>query len=271
MNIVINKKYKIIEELGEGSFGKIYIGKNINTSEKVAIKLQYNDQCALLRNEAAVYNLLKNIKGVPKLKSFGKENEINYMVIELLGGTIERLSDNNVNFALTIGLKLINIIKEVHKHGIIHRDIKPENILYSLKTKNEIYLIDYGLSICYIIDDHHIQERNNRKLLGSIMYISRHIHDGTTPSRRDDIISIVYIILYLIDGNLPWKNIVYQRDTIDVIYKKVSKIKSNLNIEKYYGNRIPNSIYEMYYYCDSLKFNEEPKYDYLCSLLKSII
>ena len=56
MDFVINKKYKIIKEIGEGAFGKLYIGKNINTDEPVAVKLQTNDGAILLRNEARIYN-----------------------------------------------------------------------------------------------------------------------------------------------------------------------------------------------------------------------
>ena len=60
MEIIINKKYKIIKELGEGAFGKLYVGKNINTNEYVAVKLQTDDGAILLRNEARIYNLLKD-------------------------------------------------------------------------------------------------------------------------------------------------------------------------------------------------------------------
>ena len=73
MDIVLNDKYKIIEELGEGAFGKIYVGKNINTDEKIAVKLQTDEGSILLRNEARIYNLLRDVKGVPRLKIFGKE------------------------------------------------------------------------------------------------------------------------------------------------------------------------------------------------------
>ena len=52
MNILINNKYQILETLGKGSFGGIFIGENINTCEKVAIKLQLEDDAIILRNEA---------------------------------------------------------------------------------------------------------------------------------------------------------------------------------------------------------------------------
>ena len=73
MNILINNKYQILETLGKGSFGGIFIGENINTYEKVAIKLQLEDDAIILRNEARMYNILNNISGVPILKTFGKK------------------------------------------------------------------------------------------------------------------------------------------------------------------------------------------------------
>ena len=267
MDIVLNDKYKIIEELGEGAFGKIYVGKNINTDEKVAIKLQTDEGSILLRNEARIYNLLRDVKGIPRLKIFGKEHGINYMVMQLLGKTV--ISNNNLNDVINIGIQIINIIRDIHNRGVIHRDIKPDNILYSLNTKEQIYLIDFGLSLCYKDNNgRHISQRNSREIIGSINFISVNIHKGITPSRRDDIISIFYVLVYLIVGDLPW-NINKMKETkIEKMYNNVFKMKQNINLLSKYG--IHENIYKMYEHCLILDYSDEPDYDYLCRLLKGI-
>lgn len=267
MDIVLNDKYKLIEELGEGAFGKIYVGKNINTDEKVAVKLQTDEGSILLRNEARIYNLLRDVKGVPRLKIFGKEHGINYMVIQLLGKTV--IDNNNLIDVINIGIQIIDIIRDIHSRGVIHRDIKPDNILYSLNTKEQIYLIDFGLSLCYKDKNgRHISQRNSREIIGSINFISVNIHKGISSSRRDDIISIYYVLVYLIVGDLPW-NINKMKETkIEKMYNNVFKMKQNINLLSKYG--IHENIYKMYEHCLELNYSDEPDYDYLCRLLKGI-
>ena len=267
MDIVLNDKYKLIEELGEGAFGKIYVGKNINTDEKVAVKLQTDEGSILLRNEARIYNLLRDVKGVPRLKIFGKEYGINYMVIQLLGKTV--IDNNNSIDVINIGIQIIDIIRDIHSRGVIHRDIKPDNILYSLNTKEQIYLIDFGLSLCYKDNNgRHISQRNSREIIGSINFISVNIHKGISSSRRDDIISIYYVLVYLIVGDLPWNINTMKETKIEKMYNNVFKMKQNINLLSKYG--IHENIYKMYEHCLELNYSDEPDYDYLCRLLKGI-
>jgi len=268
MDIIINKKYKIIKELGEGAFGKLYVGKNINTNEYVAVKLQTDDGAILLRNEARIYNLLKGLQGIPKLRSYGKEQEINYMVISLLGKSIERNVD--VNQTINTGVKLIEIIKGIHEKGVIHRDIKPDNILYSVDSYENIYLIDFGLSLCYQdIYGVHINKKTNREIVGSVNFISTNIHEGTSATRRDDLISICYVIIYLLYGDLPWDINKMNGTSVLYLYKKIYNIKKDIDLNNYYKN-IPKNIILCYEYCNGLDYDTEPDYNYLCRLLKSI-
>jgi len=268
MDIIINKKYKIIRELGEGAFGKIYVGKNINTRECVAVKLQTDEGAILLRNEAQIYNLLKDLQGIPKLRSYGKEQDVNYMVISLLGKSIEKTV--GVYQVINIGIKLIEIIKNVHNRGVIHRDIKPENILYSIDSYETIYLIDFGLSLCYCDSEGcHNKQKNNREIVGSINFISTNIHEGITASRRDDLISICYVIIYLLYGDLPWNINKLKETSITNLYNTIYDIKKCIDINNFYKN-IPENIILCYEYCNGLGYDDEPDYNYLCRLLKSI-
>ena len=134
MEIIISNKYKLGNLLGEGSFGKIFEGINIVTEDKVAVKIEKKTEKSLLKHEANIYNRCKDIKGIPKIKNFGVENNYNYMVIERLGETIESLREKcggklKLQTVLTIGIQLINRLENLHSSGIIHRDLKPENLI----------------------------------------------------------------------------------------------------------------------------------------------
>lgn len=256
--MLINNKYIIETELGEGSFGKLYKGRHVYTNKLVAIKLHRLDGETMIRNEARILKLLINTTGVPNIKAFGKQDGIFYMVIDLLGESVEILNKNaDVDLILQTMRRLVTILNEIHDIGVIHRDIKPDNVLFT--HKNDICLIDFGLSTMFIdCNDNHIEQMSNRDIVGNIIYVSNNIHSGSNPSRRDDLISVLYMTIKLIVGELPWSSF-----NID----KICTIKGNINMRNYFQDKIPIGILDVYAYCNSLGFNERPNYDYICKKL----
>ena len=104
---------------------------------------------------------------------------------------------------------MIQRIEFIHERGFIHRDIKPENFVIGLNDKsNNLYIIDFGLSKRYKDKNtgQHIPYRENRHLVGTARYASINAHLGIEQSRRDDIESIGYVLVYLAFGRLPWQN-----------------------------------------------------------------
>lgn len=256
--MLINNKYIIETELGEGSFGKLYKGRHVYTNKLVAIKLHRVDGETMIRNEARILKLLINISGVPLIKAFGKQDGIFYMVVDLLGESVERLNRNtDVGLILRTMRRLVTILNVIHDVGVIHRDIKPDNVLFT--DKNDIRLIDFGLSTMYIdTDGNHIEQLTNRDMVGNIIYVSNNIHSGSNPSRRDDLISVLYMTIKLIVGELPWSS--YNID-------KIGFVKRNVNLHDYFNEKIPNRLYDLYAYCNSLCFKERPDYHYICKEL----
>ena len=93
---LINKKYKMLEKIGEGTFGLIYKGENIRTRELVAIKVEsIEHDMKLLKNESIIYQYLNNVQGVPFVKWFGKDETNYYMVINLLGHSLQSIKNNS--------------------------------------------------------------------------------------------------------------------------------------------------------------------------------
>ena len=199
MTTIIANKYEILESIGEGTFGKVFKGKNIRTNEHIAIKIQYKDIANVLRHEAKIYKYLKDISGIPQIRYYGSDAGFNYLIIDLLNGSLLDIHRNQRD-AIKYMISAINIIERVHNKGIIHRDIKPDNFL--LRKNNlgivELFLIDFGLSKYYLNNNIHMIERKDRKLIGTAKFASLNVHNGIEISRRDDIEIIMLYIYYII-------------------------------------------------------------------------
>jgi serine/threonine protein kinase len=256
---MINNKYNLIEKIGEGSFGYIYKALNIRTNGCVAIKIEpIANNTKLLKNEANIYRYLLNTTGIPDVKWFGKDKTNYYMVLNLLGKSLQDIKNDKQIFSLIlvakIAIKILIILKELHSKGIIHRDIKPDNFLFGLD--NNLYLIDFGLA--YFIDD--IEFKKTNGLIGSVTYASLNAHDFIMLTRRDDLESLGYMLIYFYLGKLPWNEI--NKDTI-----LIKKMKKEIIIDK----RIPEIFKEYMNYVRKLQLNEIPNYELLISKFKQLL
>ena len=271
--MLINNKYKIIEKIGSGTFGNIYKGENIRTNEKVAIKVEpISNETKLLKNESIVYQYLKGSKGVPQVKWFGKDDANYYMVINLFGESLQslknRMSVFSLQLTLKIGIQLIDLVKSIHEKGLIHRDIKPDNFLFGLETetKTKLHIIDFGFCKTYLDNDNnHIQEKKTTGLIGSATYTSVNSHNFLEQSRRDDLESIGYILLYLYSGELEWQNV-----NLTNVFEK-NKMICELKEIIFDTPRVPTVLIDYFNYVKSLQFEETPDYLFLINKLKSLI
>jgi serine/threonine protein kinase len=171
---LINKKYKKLEVIGEGSFGLIYKGINIRTNEYVAIKVEsIESEIKLLKNESKIYQYLNNSSGIPVVKWFGKDEKNYYMVLNLLGESLQSIKNKKGNFSLKlvlqIGVQILGLLRKIHDKGLVHRDIKPDNFLIGLDDKiKTIYIIDFGFCKSFIQDDKHIEERKTTTIMTQV-------------------------------------------------------------------------------------------------------
>ncbi len=255
----INNKYKIIEKIGAGCFGEIYKGENIRTQEHVAIKVEpISNNLKLLKNESVIYQYLVGTIGVPNVKWFGKDAVNYYMVLNLLGDSLQTLLNSKKSFSLKlvlqIGLQIIFILKSIHEKGLVHRDIKPDNFLLGNdNNKKQIYIIDFGFckSLVNVTDS-----KKTTGIIGSLTYASLNAHNYTELSYRDDLESLGYMLLYFYQGFLEWQKI---EDKLLIIQMK-QQVVDNV--------KIPIVLRNFLKRVRLLTFKETPDYNTLINLLK---
>ena len=215
--IQIDKNYviNVDRDLGKGGFGSLFLGENLSTGEKVAVKVEKANNRSHLQTEAKIMQDIQGGKGIPVIYKFIRKKEENYLIMELLGKSIDKLFSYckkkfTIKTVIQIALQMIDRIEYVHSKGYIHRDIKPGNFLVGLGDKKSyIYIIDFGLSKAYINKEtgEHIPYKEGKGLTGTARYVSLFTHNGIEQSRRDDIEGIAYNLIYLAKGNLPWQGV----------------------------------------------------------------
>ena len=266
---MINNKYRLLNKIGEGSFGSIYKAENYRTREEVAIKVEsISNGTTLLKNESKIYQYLLGTHNLPQVKWYGKDEFNYYMVIPLLGKSLEQLfiekqQKFSLKLILQIGIQILYLLKSIHKKGLVHRDIKPDNFLLGIESeKNKIFLIDFGLCKTYIKDEKHIEMKETRGLIGSITYASINAHKKCELTRRDDLESLGYMLIYFNLGNLPWREIDFSKN-----------INTNLNViqlktEILEDKNVSFILKKYMMYVMNIEFQEEPKYELWISEFK---
>jgi serine/threonine protein kinase len=274
INKIFFKKYKVLKLICISKFNFLYEGINIQTKEKVAIKLEKINRYNFLEKEAYTLFSIKGF-GIIDLISFGKNTKYNIMIQPLLGDSLNKLFlKNNKNFTLVdiclIGIQCLERIEWIHKNDIIHRDIKPDNFLSGIKDPRIIYLIDFGLCKKYRSKRtlKHIKYCYTKRIVGTATYNSVNSMKGYELSRRDDLESFFYMIIFFLMKKLPWQDI--KEKTKVEKYKKILDLKCSFDINDY-KILLPNEIINMFKYVKNLKFEEEPNYLMIKNSFKSIL
>ena len=215
-NKLFFNKYKIKKLIYLTDLSSIYEGINIKDNEPVAIKFEKKScKLALLESEAYFLFYLKGY-GIPKIITYGKSGLFKVLVEELLGLSINSLWELRKKYKNSskllikdicmIALQGLERLEYIHSKNIIHRDIKPHNFVSGKNNPELIYLIDFGFAHKYRSSrtGKHIKYKWLKYAYGSIRYFSRNANRGYELSRRDDLESFGYMLVYLARQYLPW-------------------------------------------------------------------
>ena len=224
---IVNKKYIIEQDhdslLGRGNFGAVFKAHSIAfPSKHVAIKYDISDY-QVLKHEAFILNYIhkhdSSLDTVPKILWYGVAECPCAMNLGNVPCLVIPHYETSLTFIIASGSKIpiqktrqymsemLSILGHIHDLYVIHRDLKPDNFM--MRSDGRLVLIDFGLATFYIdgITGQHVPKNKEPKtdIIGSPLYTSVFIHQGVQAARRDDLISVGYIILYiLLGGKLPW-------------------------------------------------------------------
>jgi len=256
-------KYRTIKKLGEGSFGKVYKAEYNN--EYFAIKFEDKSKGQnLLETEATIMSYLKG-PNIPQIKSFGYSGDYNILVMQLLGRSLEELFNKRQKFTTKttslLAYQMITVLQYIHDKHIIHRDIKPDNFVMGINKQNAVlYLLDFGLAKKYrsskTLEQYPYIKK--KKLTGTARYASIHALEEMEQSRRDDLESVGYVLMYFLRGSLPWQGLKIKSK--EDRYKKILDKKKETSSEQLCKG-FPEEFKDFLEYAKNLEYTEEPKYE----------
>jgi serine/threonine protein kinase len=215
--MIIAGKYQVIEELTKTTLSTVYICEHILKKEKVIVKIERQQN--LLQKEAQMYLYLKSKKvNIPKMKGTGIHEDFAYLVLSPLKQSL-------LNFEGSLPyLTFFKELYHLHEAKVVHRDIKPQNFLIGFKT--DLFLIDFGLA-CFQTDVPMKSFVGNKRYASFVCFEKEYVYHY-----KDDIISLIYMLLDVSFGYLPW-------DKTDMNRKEIK-------LEEHYQ---PNVLLELYQIC----------------------
>ena len=265
MDNYIIKKHK----LGHGSFGDVYQGVHKSTNEKVAVKIESLTEKKILKHEYSVYKSLHanpSAPHIPKIHYFGTHENQTILIMEFLNSSIEKLHTKcgkqfTLKTTLMLAIQMFDLLKKLHESNFVHRDIKPDNFLLGNEDKTRIYLIDFGLTKRFKNENNvHVKFQEGKSLVGTARYASINSHAGFELSRRDDLESLFYMLIYLWGGSLPWQGI--EAPTREEKYTLIGDKKKSVPLEELCSG-LPMAFLNCLKYIKDLKFKDKPDYAYL--------
>ncbi|KDR72790.1 hypothetical protein GALMADRAFT_142524 [Galerina marginata CBS 339.88] len=291
-------KYRLEEEIANGGCGTVFLGVHTVAGKEVAIKLEpAMAKHSPLKQESKIYKTLMGGTGVPWIMWSGRQGDYNVMIIDLLGPSLEDLFKRcNRHFSLKTVLlladQLISRIEFIHSNSIVHRDIKPANFVMGTgKAAHMVNVIDFGLAkkfrdvrtsthIPYKQDDFHG--------VGTSLFAAINTHLGVESSRRDDLESLAYMLIYFLRGTLPWRKMRAPQDPPEVTdaspseqdhirqhYNPVSATWDLIRDAKIANEELltlglPPEFDVLYRYARTLEFDDLPDYEGLRNLFKGL-
>lgn len=192
-----HENVKLEKKLGEGTFGIVY--RVVYRNVKHALKIE--KVSGSIKNEARVLRCLRH-PSIPTVMGLGSYRGFSFLLLPLYKISLVQILYNYPDFftsmsVAAIGWNLLDVFEYMHLKGVVYRDTKPENIMIGFD--NKIYLIDFGLCT-------QIRSKGTRatKLVGTVRYASINAHNGVGLCGKDDLESLMYVLVYLVKKSLPW-------------------------------------------------------------------
>ncbi len=212
---IIEKRYQLVELLGEGSMSWVYRGLHAEIGASVAVKLlkpafaEDPGQLARFRKEAAAISSLSHPHILSVISSGETASRIHYMVTEYIQGqTLAKVIQTAGKLPLARSVDILRQIlialEEAHGRGIIHRDLKPENIMViPLRTGEDFCkIVDFGIALRSVPDEQRLTRQG--EIIGTPAFMAPEVIRGEEARVQSDLFSAGVIFYEMLCGDLPW-------------------------------------------------------------------
>lgn len=259
LGTVLNGKYILTHQLGQGQYGKVYSGLQMGAGgikHPVAIKILREDRAeaqALFLDEMKVISGLESKHIVRYLDSgFDQQNGLTYMVMELIeGDTLSQRLEESIllhpHRVTRLISQLLIALDEAHQAGVIHRDLKPSNVMLTFVDGEEILkVLDFGVARPQADQP---REQTQGVIPGTPAYMSPELfskYDGKL-SPQMDLFSVGVIFYQALTGHLPFQ-VEGHVDHLIGYYKLYSTSPTPLSMP----NHIPKGLKDIVIRCLSL-------------------
>ena len=239
---IIKGRYKLIDERGSGSFGEVYIARDLQSNYLYAAKVMYPDHTfdsellERFKREAYILQSL-NDEHVVRVVDYGNDDNIYFIIMHHIDGQnlkfyITSYGPIEPLLAIHYILQAAQGLDAAHKIGVVHRDIKPQNILIS--NKGVVKIVDFGLSR----SKESPTITSSDKFMGTAYYTApEQVMSSHSADIRSDLYSLGIVLFEALAGYPPYSG----GTVIDIILKhQTEDIPSICRI--YPGSGLPYEI-----------------------------
>jgi eukaryotic-like serine/threonine-protein kinase len=227
---IFEDKYKLLSPLGHGGFANTYLAEDIQTNQKVVIKIPHIEQLGdpavyeRFRREVAIGKLL-NHSDVPNALAMSEGSPpylvLKYVEGELLATVLDKKGKFPVDQTAKIVANLLDALHYCHERGVYHRDIKPENLV--LAPDGHLKILDFGIAL--MEGAPRVTWRGFSGLMGTPEYMSPEQIKGERGAAKSDIYAVGCLIYHLLSGSPPFTG----DNPLTIMYQHMTKTPEPLS------------------------------------------
>jgi eukaryotic-like serine/threonine-protein kinase len=222
MELTSISRYRILQKLGAGGMGEVYLAEDTKLGRKIALKVLSEELTAnrdrLIRFDQEAYAASAlNHPNILTIYEMGDEGGRHYIATEYIDGITlrKRLGGPpmEVGEILDVAIQITGALEEAHAAGIVHRDIKPENVM--IRKNGHVKVLDFGLA--KLIDQSFLTETTDTEaitralvqtdagiVMGTSQYMSPEQARGKGVDARTDIWSLGVMLYEMATGRAPF-------------------------------------------------------------------
>lgn len=242
-----------------------YVAAHKRDARKAVVKFEHRDDChQMLQREYNAYRAVgaigHSVRGFPTVYGMGQHGRHNALLIEKIRWTLHDVVGMiGLKSVLMVGLQMIQALERLHSKGYIHGNVAPENLMVN---RYEVHLgnLEHAKEYRFGRNRKHVKRTNGHRIKGDMRFASINAHRGYSLSRRDDLESLGYSMVYMFNGRLPWGSPRLDEEEVHQLKRKSSAREVFRGMSKYVRQYVET--------VRDLGFQDKPDYKQLRRLLE---